>query len=123
MVTRSLAELVMVLHFAVLLFLVVGGYLAWRLPKVLYAHVAMAAWAVLIVAFPVSCPLTSLENTLRVASGAEPLARGGFIDTYIDGVLYPESAAPLVQVLVGLAVLTSWVGWFARRAAPARACG
>ncbi|MCE6995645.1 DUF2784 domain-containing protein [Saccharothrix sp. S26] len=114
MVARAFAELVMVVHFGVLVFLVVGGFLAWRWPRVLYFHLAMAAWALLIVLFPLACPLTWLENELRDAAGRPRLA-DGFIDTYIDGVLYPESAARLVQVVVALVVLVSWTGFYLRR--------
>ncbi|ONI82290.1 hypothetical protein ALI22I_39910 [Saccharothrix sp. ALI-22-I] len=114
MVARALAELVMVVHFAVLVFLVVGGFLAWRWPRVLYFHLAMATWGLLVVLFPIACPLTWLENTFRVAAGRPELA-SGFIDTYIDGVLYPDSAARLVQVLVGVIVLTSWAGYHLKR--------
>ncbi|GGP80281.1 DUF2784 domain-containing protein [Saccharothrix coeruleofusca] len=125
MVARAFAELVMVLHFAVLLFLVVGGFLAWRWPKVIWAHAAMAAWAVLVVVFPLACPLTAVEDFFRVRAGQEELA-GGFIDTYVDGVLYPESAARAVQLVVALLVLVSWTGYYLRRraghAASAAAC-
>lgn len=114
MVARAFAELVMVVHFGVLVFLLVGGFLAWRWPRVLYFHAAMAAWGLLIVLFPLACPLTWLENELRAAAG-QPQLVNGFIDTYIDGVLYPESAARLVQVLVALLVLASWVGYYVKR--------
>ncbi|MBB5954485.1 hypothetical protein FHS29_001055 [Saccharothrix tamanrassetensis] len=116
MVALAFAELVMVLHFAVLVFLVVGGFLAWRWPRLIYPHLAMAAWGLLVVTFPLACPLTWLENTFRSAAGQPELA-SGFIDTYIDGVLYPESAARTVQLLVGFAVAASWAGfWLKRRA-------
>lgn len=114
MVARAFAELVMVVHFGVLVFLVVGGFLAWRWPRVLYFHLAMATWGLLIVLFPLACPLTWLENELRAAAGRPQLANG-FIDTYIDGVLYPDSAARVVQVVVALLVLASWTGFYLRR--------
>ncbi|CCH35540.1 DUF2784 domain-containing protein [Actinosynnema sp. NPDC047251] len=116
MVALALAELVMVLHFGVLLFLLVGGFLAWHRPRLIYPHLAMAAWGVLIVAFPLDCPLTWLENTFRTAAG-QPALVDGFIDTYLDGVLYPESAAGTVQLLVALAVVGSWVGYLLKRRA------
>ena len=92
----------------------VGGFLAWRWPKVLYPHVAMGTWGLLIVLFPLACPLTWLENELRAAAG-QPQLVNGFIDTYIDGVLYPDSAARLVQVLVAVVVLVSWIGYYLKR--------
>ncbi|MEU4801659.1 DUF2784 domain-containing protein [Actinosynnema sp. NPDC023587] len=114
MVALALAELVVVLHFGALLFLVVGGFLAWHLPRLIYPHLAMASWGVLVVAFPLDCPLTWLENTFRTAAG-QPELTGGFIDTYLDGVLYPESAAPAVQLAVALTVVGSWVGYGLKR--------
>ncbi|WP_158847241.1 DUF2784 domain-containing protein [Saccharothrix deserti] len=114
MVARAFAELVMVVHFGVLVFLVVGGFLAWRWPRVLYFHLAMATWGLLVVLFPIACPLTWLENEFRSAAGRPPLA-SGFIDTYIDGVLYPDSAARLVQLVVALVVVTSWAGYYLKR--------
>jgi hypothetical protein len=59
--------------------------------------------------YPVTCPLTWLEDTFRRQGGLPPL-RGGFIDTYITGVLYPTNAVLLVQVIAGLIVVASWVG-------------
>ncbi len=116
MVALAFAELVMVLHFGVLIFLLVGGFLAWRWPRLIYAHLVMAAWGLLIITFPVSCPLTWLENTFRAAAGRPELVNG-FIDTYIDGVLYPESAARAVQMLVALVVAVSWTGFYLKRRA------
>lgn len=103
----------MVLHFGVLLFLIVGGFLAWRWRGAIYAHLAIALWACLIVTFPLDCPLTTAENFFRERAGM-PILMTGFIDTYIDGVLYPESLAGAVQLLVAAIVATSWVGYHRR---------
>jgi hypothetical protein len=113
MVARALVEVVVVVHFAVLLFLVVGGFVAWRWKQVFYAHLAMATWGLLVVAFPIACPLTFAENYLRDRSGL-PRLEAGFIDTYVDGVLYPDSAAVGVQLLVASVVLVSWCGVWLR---------
>ncbi|MGH3432867.1 MAG: DUF2784 domain-containing protein, partial [Thermocrispum sp.] len=56
-----LADATMVVHFAFLVFLVVGGFLAWRWPRVIYAHVLTAAWGVVITVFSLECPLTGPE--------------------------------------------------------------
>jgi hypothetical protein len=112
MVSQALAELIMVVHFAVLVFLIVGGFLAWRWRGLIYPHLAMAIWGFLIIAFPLSCPLTAAENFFRAQAGMPVLV--GFIDTYIDGVLYPEAAAGAVQLLVALTVAGSWTGYYLR---------
>jgi Protein of Unknown function (DUF2784) len=110
MVSQGLAELIMVAHFAVLAFLVVGGFLAWRWRGLIYPHLAMATWGILVIAFPLNCPLTTAEDFFRVRTG-QPELVGGFIDHYIDGVLYPQAAAGAVQLLVGVLVLGSWTGY------------
>lgn len=107
-----LVEVVVVLHFAFLAFVVLGGFVAWRWRGAIYAHLAVAVWAILSLTVDLTCPLTVWENDLRALAGM-PLLETGFIDHYIDGVWYPESAATLVQLVLGTVVLVSWVGFFA----------
>jgi hypothetical protein len=105
---RLLADVVVVFHFAFLGFLICGGFLALRWPRVIWAHLAAAVWAVAIVTVPgLVCPLTTAENWARVRAGIGAYS-GGFIDRYIENVLYPVRYTPLVQALVAVAVLTSW---------------
>lgn len=102
-----LADLVVLVHFGFLVFVVVGGFLAVRWRWVLWPHLAAVAWAVVIVVFGTTCPLTHLENALRRRAGGDELA-GGFIDTYVEGVIYPERFVDVARALVALAVLASW---------------
>ncbi len=114
--SRTFAEITMVAHFAYLAFVVFGGFLAWRWPRMIVAHLIAAGWGVAIVAAGPNCPLTFLEDRLRRDAG-QPGLPSGFIDTYIEGVLYPERYARLAQVLAGLIVVVSWVGaYLVRRA-------
>ena len=109
----ALADVVVVLHFAFLTFVVVGGLLAWRWPWLIWPHLAAAAWGGLITVFSVNCPLTHVENVLRTRAGKPELA-GGFVDTYIEGVVYPQQYVNEVRALVAVVVVVSWLG-FARR--------
>ena len=61
------------------------------------------------------CPLTHVENWGRARAGEATLPGTGFIDHYIAGVVYPKEHEALVQVLVALVVLTSWMGYLIRR--------
>lgn len=117
-----LADVTMVAHFAFLVFLVVGGFLAWRWPKVIYAHLAMVAWGVLITVFSIDCPLTGPEDYFRRKAGEEGLGADGFINTYLTGVVYPEEHLNLVRAAVAIMVLVSWIGFavLSRRRARAR---
>lgn len=106
-----LADATMVLHFAFLVFLVIGGFLAWRWPRVMYAHLAVVAWGILITVFSIDCPLTGPEDYFRRKAGQEGLGAEGFIDTYLTGVIYPEEYLGLVRAAVGVVVLISWIGF------------
>lgn len=116
-----LADVVVVVHFAFLLFVVFGGFLAWRWRWVIWPHVVAAGWGAVIITLGVNCPLTHVENGLRRRAGQAELA-GGFIDTYVQGVLYPERLVGLARGLVVLVVLLSWAGLVLRaRSAATRA--
>lgn len=113
MVARVLDDVVVGVHYVVMAYIVFGGFLVWRWRRTLPVHAAAIVWAVISLATPVTCPLTWLENYFRHAGGLPPL-KGGFIDTYITGVLYPSNDVLLVQIIVGVLVIVSWVGIYLR---------
>jgi hypothetical protein len=86
---RLLADAVVVLHLAVVAFIVFGGLVALRWPKLAYVHLPFAAWGVAIEVWRWTCPLTPLENRLRRLSG-EGGYHEGFVEHYLLPVLYPE---------------------------------
>jgi hypothetical protein len=112
---QLLATATMVVHFAFLAYVVTGGFLAWRWPRTIWLHLAAAGWGFSTVLFGIVCPLTYVENWGRQKAGEQGLS-AGFIDTYIEGVMYPQRFAGLMQLLAGLAVVTSWVGYAMLRA-------
>lgn len=119
-----LADLVMAAHFAFTAFVVLGGLLAlWR-PRLAWLHLPFLAYGAAIEVFGWTCPLTPLEWELRSRAGGAGHA-GGFLETYLGPVLYPDDwerirwvlAAGLV--LFNLAVYAA-VARRARRGAAAR---
>ncbi|BBH71625.1 hypothetical protein ACTI_83100 [Actinoplanes sp. OR16] len=106
---RILADATMVLHFAFVAFVVAGGFLAWRWPRAIIPHLIAAGWGLAIALFRFGCPLTWVEDRARERAGDASLA-GGFIDTYLTGVIYPERYLVQVQVLAAVAVAVSWTG-------------
>ncbi len=104
-----LAEATMVFHFAVLVYIVFGGFLAWRWPKLIWPHLALAAWGFSTITVGTNCPLTWLENWARQRAGEATLG-SGFIDHYIEGVVYPERYTGLIQFAAGTLVVISWIG-------------
>jgi Protein of Unknown function (DUF2784) len=99
-----LADLVVVVHAAFVVFAVTGGLLVlWR-PWIAWLHLPAAAWAALIEFSGWVCPLTPLENALRERAG-EAAYRGGFIQHYLLRALYPSGLTRPIQWLLGCLVL------------------
>ena len=121
MVYRVLADAVVVTHFAFIAFVVTGPFLArlWR--PVVWLHLPALAWAVGIVAVGYECPLTALENHFRRLAG-ERIYPGGFVDHYIENVIYPQRYTPLVLTLAAMVIAAGYAGLFraAHPAAPQR---
>ncbi len=107
MVWRVLADVVALAHGAFVAYVVLGGLVALRWPRTLPLHLVAAAWGALVIAASVRCPLTVAEDRLRVLGGRAPLP-GGFIDRYVEGVLYPARLTPLVQLRAAALVLGCW---------------
>ncbi|MFI6497641.1 DUF2784 domain-containing protein [Nonomuraea typhae] len=112
---RLIAEAAMLVHFAFLLYMAAGGFLAWRLPRTIWIHLCVVAWGVLSITTGIECPLTLVENWARERAGQQGLSGTGFIDHYIEGVIYPEEYTFLARWGVAVLVLFSYVGYVLRR--------
>lgn len=115
MLYRVLADAVAVAHMFFLLYVTFGGFLAWRWPRTIVAHVFAVTWGLGSVVVGFECPLTHAENWARQRAGETGLPSSGFIDHYLTGVIYPESALGLVRALVAVCIVVSWVGLWRRR--------
>ena len=101
---KFLADAVVLAHFAFVAFVIGGGFLAWRYPSVLFAHIPALLWGLWIEWSGWICPLTPLENQLRERAGDAGYA-GGFIEHYIIPVLYPPGLTREVQWVLGGALI------------------
>ncbi|GAC1411996.1 MAG: DUF2784 domain-containing protein [Gemmatimonadaceae bacterium] len=104
MIYRALADLVVALHLTFVLFVLLGALLVLRWPRLAWLHLPAATWGVLIEYAGWICPLTPLENSLR-ARGGEAGYSGGFIEHYIQPVLYPSGLTRAAQFGLGSIVL------------------
>jgi hypothetical protein len=111
MLSRIAADLVLVVHLAFILFVVLGGWLVLRRPWVAWLHLPAAAWGAIIELTGGVCPLTPLENLLRIASGSAGFD-GGFIDRYLLPVVYPAAMSRTIQILLGLGVILVNVAFY-----------
>ena len=104
MLSRVLADLVLVVHLLFIAFVVAGGFAAVRWPRLAWAHVPCFVWGALIEFAGWICPLTPLEVRLRIASGQAGYS-GGFIERYLLPIIYPGALNREIQIRLGLAVL------------------
>lgn len=114
---RIAADLVLVVHLAFVAFVVFGGFLTWRWPRVALVQVPVAFYGVIIEIIGFRCPLTPLEKSLRRKAGSAGYD-GGFVEHYIVDVLYPAEFTTGIKVLLAcVVVLTNVVAYsgFRRR--------
>jgi Protein of Unknown function (DUF2784) len=100
LIYRGFADLVLVVHLAFVLFVVFGGLLVLQWPRIAWLHVPAAIWGVLIEYTGWICPLTPLENSFRMQGGDAGYS-GGFIEHYIQPLLYPAGLTRSSQVVLG----------------------
>jgi hypothetical protein len=103
MLVRVLADVVVLVHLAFVAFVALGGLLALRWRWMPWVHLPAAAWGALLELFGWTCPLTPLENWLRVR-GRAPAYPGGFVDRYVLPVVYPVALTRERQVALGVLV-------------------
>ena len=104
MIYRIAADLVLLIHLSFVLFVVLGGWLVLRTPRLIWFHLPAAAWGAFIEFSGRLCPLTPLENQLRIASGSEGYS-GGFIERYLIPVVYPSGLDRPIQIALGIGVI------------------
>jgi hypothetical protein len=112
-----LADIAVVLHLGFVLFVLFGGLLIVKWPKVMWLHLPAVVWGAVVEFTGWICPLTPLEDWLR-AQGGESDHTGDFIARYFLSILYPEALTRDIQVMLGaLVLLVNLVayGWVWRR--------
>jgi len=120
---RLLADAVLIVHLAFIVFVALGGLLVQRWPRLAWLHLPAIAWGAWIEFSGSICPLTPLEIGLRARSG-EPTYTGGFIEHYITRLIYPEGLDRRHQIVLGAFVLVlnagiyAWLLWRRRRLQP-----
>ncbi|TVP75153.1 MAG: DUF2784 domain-containing protein [Gemmatimonadales bacterium] len=104
MIYRILADLTLVVHFAFILFVVLGGLLvAWR-RRVAWVHVPAALWGALITFVGWRCPLTPLELRLRELGGEAGYTES-FVEHYLLSVIYPQGIPEAGWIALGVGVV------------------
>jgi hypothetical protein len=106
-----LADIVVVIHFAFIMFVIFGGLTLLRWPWMIWLHLPTFIWGMLILGFQVICPLTPLENWLLVQGGAEPYT-GGFIGHYLLPIIYTPGVELPISINAFLVLCTLFINSF-----------
>jgi hypothetical protein len=117
MLKSVLADLLVLIHLSFILFVVLGGWFVLRWPWVAFIHLPAAVWGAVIEFGNRICPLTPMEQKLRLAAG-EGGYSGGFVEYYIIPLIYPDGLTREFQLGAGLFVIMVNIliyGWWLSR--------
>jgi hypothetical protein len=117
LLNRLMADVVLLAHFAFVLFAVFGAFLVLVDSSWAWVHIPAVVWSSVVNLASGTCPLTPLENRYRSRMGAS--YEGGFIQHYVRSVVYPGGMPRRLELIAGIsivvwngivyAVLVSWV--------------
>ena len=118
-----LADLVLLIHFAIVLFvvgglllIVLGNFLRWSWVNHWWfrgMHLLAISVVVLESWLGIECPLATLENWLRLRAG-QGVYQGSFIQHWVHSVMFyqaPGWVFALAYTLFALAVVAAWWRW------------
>ena len=98
------ADLVLLLHFLFAAFAVFGGVLvaynfAWS-----WVHIPTVFWSSVVNLMGWTCPLTPLENALRIRAGQSGYS-GGFIRHYVGRAVFPRGMPRRLALVAGISIV------------------
>ena len=100
MFPRILADSILLLHLAFVVFVLLGGLLVIRWRWVAWVHLPMVLWSSVVNWAAWICPLTPLENLYRSAAGQSGYEEG-FIEHYLTPLIYPEGLTYEAGIVLG----------------------
>jgi Protein of Unknown function (DUF2784) len=110
---HAAATALALLHFAFILFVLFGGFLVLKWPRVMWVHIPAAIWGALIEFAGWWCPLTKWENVLLREAGRAGYS-GGFVAHYIMPVIYPPGLTRGMEIAIGVTVLVVNIAIYVR---------
>ena len=106
-----LADAIALIHVLFVFFVVFGSFFVLRWPRAVWLHVPALAWGVCVEWSGATCPLTPLENRLRVLGGEAGYSED-FLSHWLFMILYPEMLTRGLQVALGAAALVLNIGLY-----------
>jgi hypothetical protein len=102
---KILADIIVIIHLAFIVFVLVGGFLILKWPRIIWIHIPVFFWGAIVEFTGWICPLTPWENHFRRLAGVS-VYEGDFVGNYILPVIYPEELTRNVQIVLGSLVVS-----------------
>jgi len=98
------ANLILLVHFIFIIFVVLGGLLFFASSKIIFIHIPALVWGIYIELTSSICPLTYLENWFlhKVNLTTYP---EGFIQNYLVPIVYPVNLTKDLQIFLGIGLI------------------
>lgn len=107
-----MADAVVVFHLMFIVFVMLGALLVLHRRAWAFLHLPAVAWGMTVEFLHLYCPLTPLENGLRLKAGAAGY-EGDFIGHYLIPLIYPAGLTPSIQIVLGaIVVVVNVVAYF-----------
>lgn len=99
------ANAIVFIHLLFVCYVLLGALLVLKWRWTVFLHLPAATWGALVEFQGWYCPLTPLENQLRLAAG-EAGYTTSFIEHYIFPILYPAGLNQDIQTTLGIIVVS-----------------
>lgn len=101
--------MVLFVHLAFIVFVLFGGLLLLRWPRLVWLHIPAIIWGIFIEVSAGECPLTPLESYFRTIAG-HGIYYGDFVGQYLLPLVYPAVLTPAIQlILAGIVVISNCI--------------
>jgi len=104
MLYRLAADAVLIVHLVFILFALLGAAIAVRWRWILVVHLPVAAWGFFVELTGRICPLTYLENHLRIKAGLSGYTET-FVEHYLLAIIYPAGLTREIQFMLAAVVI------------------
>ena len=98
------ADLILIIHFTFVLFVVFGALLIFVSIKIVFIHIPAVIWGSYIELTNSICPLTYLENWFLDKANLTIYSEG-FIQNYLLPIVYPTGLTKDLQIYLGITLI------------------
>ena len=98
------ADLIIIIHFTFVLFVVFGALLIFVSIKIIFIHIPAVIWGSYIELTNSICPLTYLENWFLHKANLTTYSEG-FIQNYLVPIVYPINLTKDLQIYLGITLI------------------